>query len=187
MKYLIVGLGNPGFEYENTRHNIGFKILDSFCDMYNVTFSEDKYVSITHIKFKGRALNIIKPTTFMNLSGKAVNYWLQKLKIDIKNLLIITDDISLEFGRLRLRAKGSNGGHNGMKDIEEVLGSSKYARLRFGVGKNFNQGRQSDYVLSDWNKDEKDQLSERTEQCIKIIQSFTTLGISKTMSVFNGK
>jgi len=187
MKYLIVGLGNPGLEYENTRHNVGFKILDSFCDKYNVIFSEDKYASITQIKFKGRALNIIKPSTFMNLSGKAVNYWLQKLKIDIKNLLIITDDISLEFGTLRLRAKGSNGGHNGMKDIEEVLGHSKYARLRFGVGKNFHKGRQSDYVLSDWNKEEKDQLVERAEQCFKIIKSFTTLGISKTMSEFNGK
>ena len=187
MKYLIVGLGNPGAEYENTRHNIGFKVLDALNYASQTSFVTEKYASISSIKYKGRTLHLAKPTTFMNLSGKAVNYWLQKHKIDINNLLIITDDISLDFGTLRLRAKGSDGGHNGMKNIESVLGSNNYARLRFGVGNNFSKGMQSDYVLSNWTTDEQSHLDQRIEQSVKIIQGFCTIGVNKTMSEFNGK
>lgn len=187
MKYLIVGLGNPGAEYENTRHNIGFKVLDALNEASDTSFTTEKYASISFIKHKGRTLHLTKPTTFMNLTGKAVNYWLQKHKVDINNLLIITDDISLDFGTLRLRGKGSDGGHNGMKDIEAVLGHNNYARLRFGVGNNFPKGMQSDYVLSNWNTDEQSKLDERIEQSVKIVQAFCTIGISNTMSKFNGK
>lgn len=187
MKYLIVGLGNPGDEYKNTRHNIGFKILDGLKETSNISFTTEKYASITSVKYKGRTLNLIKPTTFMNLSGKAVNYWLQKHKVDIKNLLVVTDDSSLDFGVLRLREKGSDGGHNGMKDIEAILGHNQYARLRFGVGNNFPKGRQADYVLDNWNMDEQSKIEERIEQSVKIIQAFCTIGIAKTMSNFNGK
>lgn len=187
MKYLIVGLGNPGDEYENTRHNIGFKILDALKEASDISFTTEKYASITSVKHKGRTLNLIKPTVFMNLSGRAVNYWLEKYKVDIKNLLIVTDDISLDFGTLRLRKKGSDGGHNGMKDIEAVLGHNQYARLRFGVGNNFLKGRKADYVLSDWNTDEQNKIEERIEQSVKIIHAFCTIGIAKTMSNFNGK
>lgn len=187
MKYLIVGLGNPGDEYKNTRHNVGFKVLDALIETFNTSFSIDKHASITSIKYKGRTLHLVKPTTFMNLSGKAVNYWLQKYRVDIKNLLIITDDISLDFGTLRLRAKGSDGGHNGMKDIESILRHNNYARLRFGVGNNFPKGMQSDYVLSNWDADEQFQLDERLAQAVKIIQAFCTIGITKSMSDFNGK
>ena len=187
MKYLIVGLGNPGAEYENTRHNIGFKVLDALNEASDTSFTAEKYATISSIKHKGIPLHLAKPTTFMNLSGKAVNYWLQKHKVDINNLLIITDDISLDFGTLRLRGKGSDGGHNGMKDIEAVLGHNNYARLRFGVGNNFPKGMQSDYVLSNWNTDEQSKLDERIEQSVKIIQAFCTIGISKAMSDFNGK
>jgi PTH1 family peptidyl-tRNA hydrolase len=187
MKYLIVGLGNPGDEYKDTRHNIGFKILDSLKEAFNVSFTTERYASIASVKHKGRILNLIKPTTFMNLSGKAVNYWLQKHKVDIKNLLVVTDDISLDFGALRLREKGSDGGHNGMKNIEAVLGHNQYARLRFGIGNDFLKGRQADYVLDNWSSQENNNLDERIEQCIKIIQAFSTIGIAKTMSDFNGK
>ena len=187
MKYLIVGLGNPGAEYENTRHNIGFKVLDALNEASDTSFTTQKNASISSIKYKGRTLHLAKPTTFMNLSGKAVNYWLQKHKVDINNLLIITDDISLDFGTLRLRGKGSDGGHNGMRDIEAVLGHNNYARLRFGVGNNFPKGMQSDYVLSNWNTDEQAKLEERIAQSVKIIQAFCTIGISKAMSDFNGK
>ena len=187
MKYLIVGLGNPGDEYRNTRHNIGFKILDALKETSNISFTTEKYASIASVKYKGRTLTLIKPTIFMNLSGKAVNYWLQKHKVDIKNLLVVTDDISLDFGTLRLREKGSDGGHNGMKDIEAVLGNNQYARLRFGVGNDFAKGRQTDYVLDNWSSEESNNLDKRIEQCIKIIQAFSTIGITKTMSDFNGK
>tara|TARA_B100000959_G_scaffold262063_1_gene300138 strand:- start:206 stop:769 length:564 start_codon:yes stop_codon:yes gene_type:complete len=187
MKYLIVGLGNPGEEYKNTRHNIGFKVLDALSEASNAFFTTEKYASISSLKFKGRILHLVKPTTFMNLSGKVVNYWLQKHKVGIQNLLVITDDTALEFGTLRLRKKGSDGGHNGMKDIETVLGHNQYARLRFGVGNDFPKGRQADYVLSDWKVDEKNNLDARIEQSIKIVQAFCTIGVTKTMSDFNGK
>ncbi|MBC8265835.1 MAG: aminoacyl-tRNA hydrolase [Flavobacteriales bacterium] len=185
MKYLIVGLGNPGGEYENTRHNIGFKVLDALAS--NTSFKEERHAKTAIIKHKGRSFFLIKPTTFMNLSGKAVNYWLQQLKVDIKNLLVITDDIALDFGTLRLRGKGSDGGHNGLKNIQSVLGRNDFARLKFGVGNDFYKGRQADYVLSNWTADQEQELSERIEQAAKIGLSFGSIGLTRTMSEFNGK
>ena len=187
MKYLIVGLGNPGAKYENTRHNIGFKVLDTLVESSNTSFKEEKHAHYTLIKHKARTFHLIKPTTFMNLSGKAVNYWMQTLKIDVNNLLVVTDDIALPFGVLRLRGKGSDGGHNGLKDINDYLGHNKYARLRFGVGSQFLKGQQAQYVLSDWISDEENDLQERIEQATKMIFAFGTIGLAQTMSNFNGK
>jgi len=187
MKYLIIGLGNPGAEYENTRHNIGFKVLDKLASLSNISFSVDKLADIADIKFKGRKLILIKPTTFINLSGKAVNYWVQQSKVSIDNILVITDDISLPFGVLRLREKGSDGGHNGLKDIQNVMNSAKYPRLRFGVGNDFPRGRQVDYVLGNFTDEDYTTMDERIDLAVKMIQSFTTIGIGRTMSDFNGK
>jgi len=187
MKYLVIGLGNPGAEYENTRHNIGFKVLDKLASLSNISFSTDRYADVAEVKFKGRHLVLIKPNTFMNLSGKAVNYWLQKEKINKDNLLIITDDIALTSGELRMRAKGSDGGHNGLKDINKILGITNYARLRFGVGNDFSRGNQVQYVLSDWNKDEEKKLEISIDQAISMIKAFCTIGIDRTMSMYNGK
>ena len=187
MKFLIVGLGNPGFEYENTRHNIGFKVLDALAELSNTSFKEERYAKVAVVKHKGRSFHLVKPTTFMNLCGKAVNYWLQQNKIDYNNLLVITDDIALPFGALRLRGKGSDGGHNGLKDIQTVLGRSDYARLKFGVGNDFARGRQADYVLSEWNSEEEETLKPRIEQAGKIVLAFGTMGLVRAMSDFNGK
>ena len=187
MKYLIVGLGNIGDEYENTRHNIGFKTLDAFSEASNVSFSANRYGDTATVKHKGRTLILLKPSTYMNLSGKAVNYWLQQEKIKQENLLIITDDIALPFGKLRLKGKGSDGGHNGLKSINELLGNTQYARLRFGVGAEFSAGKQVSYVLGEWNSDENTQLKERLNICNQIIQAFTTIGLDRTMSGFNNK
>ncbi len=187
MKYLIVGLGNIGAEYENTRHNIGFKTLDAFAKASNVVFEPNRLASTAVVKHKGRTIKLVKPTTYMNLSGKAVNYWLQAEKIRLENLLIITDDIALPFGSLRLKGKGSDGGHNGLKNINQVLGTQQYARLRFGVGNEFATGRQVEYVLGQWNAEEEERLEERIEQCQKIIKAFTTNTIGRVMSDFNGK
>lgn len=187
MKYLIIGLGNPGAEYENTRHNIGFKVLDKLVSLSNISFSADKLADMAEIKFKGRRLILIKPKTFMNLSGKAVNYWMQKSKVSIDNILVITDDISLPFGVLRLRKKGSNGGHNGLKDIQNILNNVKYPRLRFGVGNDFLKGRQVDYVLGDFTDEDYTTIDDRIDLAIKMIKSFSTNGIDRTMSDFNGK
>lgn len=186
-KFLIVGLGNPGAEYENTRHNIGFKVLDALVESSNTSFIEERHAKTALVKHKGRSFYLVKPTTYMNLSGKAVNYWLQQYKIDHKNLLVITDDIALPFGALRLRGKGSDGGHNGLKDIQAVLGRSDYARLKFGVGNDFPRGRQADYVLSNWSSEEEEALKTRIEQAGKMILAFGTMGLARTMSDFNGK
>lgn len=187
MKYLIVGLGNIGSEYENSRHNIGFKTLDAFAKASNVSFSPNRYADTATVKYKGRSLLLVKPTTFMNLSGKAVNYYLQEEKIPLERLLIITDDIALPFGTLRLKAKGSDGGHNGLKNINQILGRQDYPRLRFGVGNEFSPGSQVNYVLGEWDEEQAKQLPERLEQCQKVIQAFTTIGIQRTMNEFNGK
>ena len=187
MKYLIIGLGNPGADYENTRHNIGFKVLDKLASLSKVSFSNDRYAHICKIMFKGRKLILVKPSTFMNLSGKAVKYWMQQTKVKQENILVITDDISLPFGLLRLRKKGSDGGHNGLNDIQEVLGNSVYPRLRFGVGNDFPRGCQADYVLSNFTDDDYQTIDERIEMAIKIVQGFTTNGIDRTMSDLNGK
>ena len=187
MKYLIIGLGNPGAEYENTRHNIGFKVLDKLAGLSNISFFTEKLADIAKVKFKGRDLVLVKPNTFMNLSGKAVAYWMQKSKISIENILVVTDDISLPFGILRLRKKGSDGGHNGLKDIQAVLDSSNYARLRFGVGNDFPRGKKVDYVLGVFTSENYENMEDRINMSVKIIQGFTTAGIGRTMSDFNGK
>ena len=185
MKYLIAGLGNPGKEYENTRHNIGFKVLDALTEASNIVFSDERYGWITEYKFKSRTFILLKPSTFMNLSGKAVNYWLQKENIPLENLLVVVDDLALPMGTLRLRAKGSDAGHNGLKNITAVLGSQDYARLRIGIGDNFRQGQQIDYVLGEWDKKEKLELTALIDTSIEIIKGFGTIGVQQTMTFFN--
>jgi PTH1 family peptidyl-tRNA hydrolase len=187
MKYLVFGLGNIGSEYSETRHNIGFKILDELVSSSSIFFEPDKLASKAVLKYKGRQILLLKPTTYMNLSGKAVNYWMQKEKVPIERVLILTDDIALPFGKLRLRGKGSDGGHNGLKNINQILGDNKYARLRFGVGSEFNPGSQVNYVLGEWDSDEKSLLPERMEICQKLIHSFVSIGLGQTMSQFNNK
>jgi len=186
-KYLIVGLGNIGEKYQNTRHNIGFKILDEVAKEYNVSFETDKLGDVTSFRFKGRTFVLLKPSTFMNLSGKAVKYWMQKEKISVDNLLIVTDDLNINFGTIRVKAKGSDGGHNGLKDIQEKLTTNKYPRFRFGVGSNYSKGRQVDYVLGEWTSDEESQLIERLPKSVEVITSFGTAGLANTMNNFNGK
>jgi PTH1 family peptidyl-tRNA hydrolase len=186
-KFLIVGLGNIGEKYNNTRHNIGFQILDDIASKEETSFTTDKLGSIASFRFKGRTFILLKPSTFMNLSGKAVKYWLTKENIPMENLLIICDDLNLSFGSIRVKAKGSDGGHNGLKDINAILQTQKYARFRFGVGSEFSKGRQSDFVLGEWNTEEKDLLAERLETGCKLIKSFGTAGLNNTMNTFNGK
>lgn len=186
-KFLIVGLGNIGPKYHNTRHNIGFKILDALAKKEDLTFETQKLGDVATYKFKGRTYILLKPSTFMNLSGKAVRYWLEKEKIQRDNLLVITDDINLPFGSIRLKPKGSAGGHNGLKDIEEKLQTSKYARFRFGVGSEFNKGRQVDYVLGEWSNEEEEEMAERLEKGTELIKSFAITDINNTMNAFNGK
>ncbi|PCJ23532.1 MAG: aminoacyl-tRNA hydrolase [Flavobacteriales bacterium] len=187
MKYLIVGLGNIGSEYENTRHNIGFKIVDALARASTIFFEPNKLGSTATLKFKGRTFIFLKPSTFMNLSGKAVNYYLQKEKIKSQNLLVVTDDIALPFGTLRLKGKGSDGGHNGLKDIIAILGNADFARLRFGVGSDFVQGKQINHVLGKFAPEEKELLQERLEKASQVIKGFGTIGLNRTMSEFNGK
>ncbi len=185
MKYLIAGLGNIGPEYKNTRHNIGFQILDALTGASNICFNDKRYGFVSEYKFKARTFILLKPTTYMNLSGRAVNYWLQKEKIPIQNLLVLVDDIALPFGTIRVRAKGGAGGHNGLENINQVLGRNDYARLRFGVGDDFHKGFQVDYVLSDWSRNEEKEMPEKIESCIEIIKSFGTIGTERTMNFFN--
>lgn len=187
MKYLIVGLGNIGDEYANTRHNAGFTVVDEFAKTLNTTFSVDRYASVASASFKGRQLVIIKPSTYMNLSGKAVHYWMQKEKIAIENVMVIVDDLALPFGQLRMKAKGSAGGHNGLKNIQELLGSENYPRLRFGVGNNFSKGQQVDFVLGEWTKEEKEQIPTIAEKAISALQMYITLGVEKAMTFANQK
>jgi PTH1 family peptidyl-tRNA hydrolase len=187
MKYLIVGLGNPGVEYKNTRHNVGFKTLDTLAKVSNVVFNTAKLADRAVIKFKGRTLVLIKPSTFMNLSGKSVNYWMSKEGVSIENTLVVTDDLALPYGKLRLKPKGSAGGHNGLKDIQEVLGSNVYARLRFGIGDEFSKGSQIDFVLGKWSEIEEESIAEKIDLAIEIVKSFTTIGVQMTMNKFNSK
>lgn len=187
MKYLIVGLGNVGNEYRHTRHNIGFEVLDALAEASNICFQDKRYGFVTEFKYKGRTFVLLKPSTYVNLSGKAVNYWLQKENIPIENLLVILDDLILPLGTLRLRSKGSDGGHNGLKNINEILGRNDYARLRFGIGNDFPKGYQVDYVLGNWSDDEKEVLNDRIPVAIGIIKSFGTAGIQLTMTQFNNK
>lgn len=185
MKFLIVGLGNIGAEYEFTRHNIGFLVLDRLADEQGVKFEHQKLANRCEFKYKGRTIHLIKPTTYMNLSGKATNYWMQELKIKKENLLVVTDDIALPHGNLRMRAKGSNAGHNGLGNIDEQTGGNDYARLRFGVGNDFHKGQQVNYVLSPFNKEQTDNLLFPIDKACEMILSFCSLGISRTMSAFN--
>lgn len=185
VKYLVAGLGNIGPEYINTRHNIGFQILDTLAGVSNIVFSDRRYGFIGEYKFKGRNFILLKPVTYVNLSGRAVNYWLKKEKIPVENLIVLVDDLALPFGTLRLKAKGNHGGHNGLRNISEVLGTDNYARLRFGIGNNFHPGRQVDFVLSEWSPEEQKQLDEKIDTCIEIIQSYGTIGVERTMNFFN--
>ena len=187
MKYLIVGLGNIGSEYKETRHNIGFKILDAFVDASNSSFKPERLGDVAQIKHRGRNLICLKPSTYMNLSGKAIRYWMQHEKIPQERLLVLTDELSLPFGKIRLRSKGSDGGHNGLKNIQELLGTKNYARLRFGIAAEFTKGKQVDYVLGEWNSEEKKILEERIKIVSDLIKSFTTNPIERVMSEFNGK
>lgn len=185
MKYLIVGLGNIGQEYADTRHNIGFMVLDQMAKEAGVQFSTMRLASYTEINHKGRTLCLIKPTTYMNLSGKAVSYWMKDLKIPIENILVIVDDLAIPFGSLRIKPKGSPAGHNGLKSIEGLLGSNEYARLRFGIGDNFPKGRQVDYVLSSFDKEEVAELPMLIDKASNMVKSFATIGIELTMTNFN--
>tara|TARA_B100000902_G_C26751071_1_gene640908 strand:- start:4 stop:570 length:567 start_codon:yes stop_codon:yes gene_type:complete len=186
-KFLIVGLGNVGVEYKNTRHNIGFKILDALASVSNISFEANRYADVAKIKIKGRTLILVKPSTYMNLSGKAVNYYIQSEKIDLDNLLVLTDDIALPFGALRMRKKGGDGGHNGLKHIITTLQHSSFSRIRFGVGSGFSKGKQVDYVLGQWAEEEESVLPERVDTAIEMIRNFIMVGPAQTMTLFNGK
>ncbi|MGB7786080.1 MAG: aminoacyl-tRNA hydrolase [Salinimicrobium sp.] len=186
-KFLIVGLGNIGPKYHNTRHNIGFQVLDELAAEEDFTFETQKLGDVATYKFKGRTFILLKPSTFMNLSGKAVNYWLQKEKVPLENLLVITDDLNLPFGSIRVKTKGSDGGHNGLKDIQAQLNTTKYNRFRFGISDEFTKGRQVDYVLGEWEEEELKKLPERLKKSVEVIKSFGTAGINNTMNTFNGK
>lgn len=187
MKYLIVGLGNIGPEYTNTRHNIGFRAVDALASTQNGKFHTDRYGDVCEIKYKGRSIILLKPSTYMNLSGNAVRYWMQKEKIEIENVFVIVDDIAIPFGTLRIRKQGSDGGHNGLKHINQILGHQNYARLRFGIDGDFPKGFQIDYVLGEWTDDEREKLTELVEQVGKAILSFSTIGVDRTMNEFNTK
>jgi PTH1 family peptidyl-tRNA hydrolase len=185
-KYLIVGLGNSGADYVNTRHNIGFKVLEKFVQLNNTSFETKKLGDMASFKFKGRTFLLLKPNTYMNLSGKAVKYWLEKESIPHENLLVITDDLNLPFGTLRLKIKGSAGGHNGLKDVQDKLNTSQYNRLRFGISDEFTKGKQVDYVLGNWTDEESETLKERLEHCSEFIKSFVMAGVQNAMNTFNG-
>ena len=187
MKYLIVGLGNIGAEYAETRHNIGFKVLDALAGASNALFTTGRYGDVAEVKHKGRTLVLLKPSTYMNLSGKAVRYWLDTETIPRENLLVVSDDIALPVGTLRMRQKGSAGGHNGLKNIAELLGSEEFARMRFGVGGDFPRGHQVDYVLGEWTPEEREAMPERLKVFGDAILSFATVGVERTMNFSNKK
>lgn len=187
MKYLIVGLGNIGPEYQDTRHNIGFNVLDAFAKASNAIFEDMRYGAVAETKIKGRSVVLLKPNTYMNLSGKAVSYWMQKEKIAKEDVLVIVDDLALPFATTRLRGQGSDGGHNGLKSINELLGTNAYARLRFGIGSEFSKGHQVDYVLGKWSGEECEQLPALLSFCGEVIVSFVLQGIAKTMTDYNGR
>jgi PTH1 family peptidyl-tRNA hydrolase len=185
LKYLIIGLGNIGDEYINTRHNIGFLVLDEFARSSNSEFVDRRYGFICRLKYKGRMFILLKPSTFMNLSGHAVNYWLKKERIPIENMLVIVDDIALPPGLIRMRPKGGDGGHNGLAHINNILGTNEYTRIRFGIGNGFHKGAQRNYVLSEWSMEERKLIDDRIELVIRMIKSFGTIGTGLTMTAFN--
>ena len=185
MKYLVVGLGNIGAEYKSTRHNIGFDIVDKMAEKYDSTFKTDKLGDVCDFKYKGRSIYLLKPSTYMNLSGKSVRYWKEKLKLSNENILVLVDDLALPLGSLRMRKKGSDAGHNGLKNINELLGGNNYPRLRFGIGNEFKKGSQVGFVLGKWNDDEQTQLTELIDKSIQSIEAYSTIGIDRTMNQFN--
>ena len=187
MKYLIVGLGNIGDEYRDTRHNIGFKMLDAFAEASNIAFEDKRYGFVAHCRVKNAEIVLLKPSTYVNLSGNAVRYWLQQEKIPVENMLVLVDDLNLPFGSIRMRKQGSNGGHNGLGHIQQVLGTQNYARLRFGIGNEFTKGRQVNFVLGQWTDEEEKILPERLKIVCEIIPSFCLQGMDRTMNLFNGK
>lgn len=186
-KFLIAGLGNIGDEYTNTRHNIGFDVVDFLAKENDVKFKSDRLADVAELKYKGKTLILIKPTTYMNLSGKAINYWLQAEKIPVEHLLVIVDELALPFGKIRLGPKGSDGGHNGLKNIQEILNTTHYPRLRFGIGNEFNKGHQVNFVLGKWSDEEKQTLNERIKIASDAIKAFSFIGLERTMNDFNRK
>lgn len=184
-KFLVAGLGNIGNEYAETRHNIGFKILDALAEQQDFTFEAGRLGDIGSFKVKGRTVICLKPSTYMNLSGKAIKYWMDKEKIPLENLLVVTDDINLSFGTLRLKTKGSDGGHNGLKSIQDILQTTVYNRFRFGIGADFTKGRQVDYVLGEWSPEEQTTLEERLKKATELVISFVASGVQNTMNAFN--
>lgn len=187
MKYLIAGLGNIGPDYDNTRHNIGFMVLDELARLKNISFEPTRYGDTARFKYKGRTFILLKPSTYMNLSGKAIHYWLTKEKIETDKLLVITDDVALPLGTLRLKAKGSDGGHNGLANIISVLETQEFPRLRFGIGNDFPKGTQVQFVLGKWNQDELDIINPQMKKCADLVVSFATTGLERTMNFFNTK
>ena len=187
MNYLIVGLGNIGVEYANTRHNIGFMVLDAWAQASNIVFESGRYGSTTTVSFKGRKFSLLKPSTYMNLSGKAVRYWMNELKIQPENLLVISDDLNIPFGTLRLRKNGSAGGHNGLTNISELLGTQDYARIRVGIGNEFGRGQQVGYVLGEFNEDERKEIPEICKRVIDGVKAWATVGADRAMNVVNTK
>lgn len=185
MKYLIVGLGNMHPDYDDTRHNVGFEVVDYIAEKFEVPFKNANLGDIAEVKHKGRTLVLLKPSTYMNLSGKAVRYWLQKKKIKDRNLLVIVDDKNIDLGRIKLKKKGSDGGHNGLKDINQILGSNVYARLRVGIGSNFQKGRQVEFVLGKWNKQEQEQLPDILKRSCEASLAYATIGIDRAMNSYN--
>ncbi|MFT4061901.1 MAG: aminoacyl-tRNA hydrolase [Edaphocola sp.] len=185
MKYLIVGLGNIGAEYDATRHNIGFDVADAFVIKHGGSFKLERLAHVAEVKWKGKIFIVIKPTTYMNLSGKAVKYWLDKEKIPVQNMLVVVDELALPIETLRLRGSGSHAGHNGLRDIETVLGHNAYPRLRFGIGNNFPKGRQVDFVLGKWTKNELPYIMDKVPKAVEIIENFAAIGIERTMNLFN--
>lgn len=187
MKYLITGLGNIGPDYVNTRHNIGFDVLDALAEASNISFNDKRYGYIAELKYKSRILILLKPSTYVNRSGLAINYWLKKEKIPVEKLLVIADDLALPFGSLRLRPKGGDGGHNGLNNIIQILGTQNFSRLRFGIGDDFSRGQQVDYVLGKWDEKEKKELPDLIGQSCDIVKSYATIGLEFTMNQFNKK
>jgi len=185
LKYLIAGLGNIGEEYKNTRHNVGFMVLDALAGASNISFTDRRYGSVAEMRYKGRTFILLKPSTFMNLSGNAVDYWMKKEKVPMENMLVVTDDIAIPTGSIRLRAKGSHGGHNGLASISEILGSDDYARLRVGIGSDFPRGRQVNYVLGEWTHEELTILKPRIELAAEMVKSFGVIGCELTMTTYN--
>jgi PTH1 family peptidyl-tRNA hydrolase len=185
MKFLIVGLGNIGSEYAHTRHNIGFDVVDDLVRKHNGSFSTERHADYAQIGYKGKQLHIIKPNTYMNLSGKAVRYWMQQLNIEALQIMVVVDDLAIDFGKVRIRGNGSDAGHNGLKSINELLGSQNYPRLRFGIGNNFPKGRQVEYVLGHFTAAEQSALPELISHSVEAIEAFAAIGLERTMNFYN--